>query len=126
MAAPTWWHRKLTNDLLILHENGCGQPRTVLGWSVAKAQPHRPALQLSRLTYSWLGDSWSAEELAGALSRCVTGVLKDYSCLVAQMVAPEFILTLRIMFGSDHWYPIGTVPAGEALGTSSRGNLQAT
>lgn len=41
-------------------------------------------------------------------------------CLAAQMVAPEFILTLRIMSDSD-WYPIGTVPAGEALGTSSRG-----
>lgn len=41
-------------------------------------------------------------------------------CLTAQMVAPEFILTLRIMSDSD-WYPIGTVPAGEALGTSSRG-----
>lgn len=41
-------------------------------------------------------------------------------CLAAQMVAPEFILTLRIMSDSD-WYPIGTVPAREALGTSSRG-----
>lgn len=40
--------------------------------------------------------------------------------MTAQMVAPEFILTLRIMSDSD-WYPIGTVPAGEALGTSSRG-----
>lgn len=40
--------------------------------------------------------------------------------MAAQMVAPEFILTLRIMSDSD-WYPIGTVPAGEALGTSSRG-----
>lgn len=40
--------------------------------------------------------------------------------MAAQMVAPEFILTLRIMSDSD-WYPIGTVPAGETLGTSSRG-----
>lgn len=55
-----------------------------------------------------------------ALLRFVTGVLRS-GCLTAQMVAPEFILTLRIMFDSDHWYPIGTVPAGEALGTPSRG-----